>query len=233
MLQAVILAAGEGTRMRPLTIEKPKPLINVSGTPILSHIMGQLPHSVNGIVLVIEYKGGMIRKYYGDEFEGRPIEYVEQRERGTFGALASAEEYLTERFLVLNGDDLVFEADLKNLLRKRTAILAARHREAQNFGVISKTVIGAKLLGIEEQPERPRSNLVNTGAYVLTRGIFEYRQYATRRGDELLLTPAITAYAKDHPMDVVETNWWCPIGTPEAIPVAEQMLLRRERLDLD
>ncbi len=228
-MQAIILAAGKGTRMRPLTNDMPKPLIEVSGTPLLSHILDQLPPAITEIILVIDYLGEMIGHEYGFEFKGKPITYVWQipSGSGTFGALKAVKEQLgtklDRRVLILNADDLPCEPDLKALLKHRLGVLATPHKNPGQFGVISHDD-QMRLIAIDEQPAEPKSNLVNTGIYVLMTDVLDLEQYATRRGDELLLTPAVTELAQRHIIHVVPATFWIPVGTPEAILVAEAAL---------
>ena len=77
-MQAVIMAAGEGRRMRPLTLELPKPLIKVAGKPILEHILDALPPEIDEVILVVGYKADMVKQHFGDSYHGRHIRYVYQ-----------------------------------------------------------------------------------------------------------------------------------------------------------
>ena len=117
-MKAVILAAGEGTRLRPLTLETPHPLIQVAGKCIIERILESLPSSIDEVVLVVEYLKEKIESHLGDHFQSLKITYVPQgKMRGTYGALCSAKELLNERFLVLNGDDLHSKEELEQFIQ--------------------------------------------------------------------------------------------------------------------
>ena len=83
-MQCVILAAGKGTRLRPLTEKCPKPLVEVGGKTLLDHIVGALPSAVDELIIVTGYKGEMIREYCGKEFYGRKVTYIHQEEVNFF-----------------------------------------------------------------------------------------------------------------------------------------------------
>src|SRR3989344_5163908 len=108
-MKAVILAAGEGVRMRPLTLTQPKPMLKVRGQPLLEHIIRTLPVVVDELVIVVGYLQEQIRGYFGDHFGRFRITYVEQKKQfGTYSALESCREFLAdgEYFLMLYADDL-------------------------------------------------------------------------------------------------------------------------------
>lgn len=226
---AIIFAGGRGTRMGDLTDGNPKPALTVLETPIIGWIIEQLPIEITDVITVLGYKGKMIQALLGDEHDGRNIRYVWQNppNSGTFGAAKSVfvelGDAFPERVLFLNGDDIIRQSALKKLLRERMGVLTVIDPTPEKFGVVSRSRNG-RLLGIEEQPVRPRSHRIYTGAAVLTRKIFAYEHAATLRGEEQLLTPAITALAQDELIRVVDTERqsWFPIGTPEALQSAQQ-----------
>lgn len=223
-MQCVILAAGEGTRMRPLTLERPKPLTLVAGVTILDHIVSALPSEIDELVLVVSYKGDMIRAYCGDLFHGRRVIYVEQTDPkgGTADALFAARDVLHDRFLVMFGDDIHGAAALKEAVQQRFACLTARSETPERFGVIECNDDGT-LKSIVEKPEHPTTNFVNIGGFVLETDIFEHTAERSHLG-ELLLTDNITHYAQTHPMLVIEQSRWIPIGYPEDVEKAERIL---------
>ncbi len=225
-MQCVILAAGEGTRMRPLTLERPKPLIEVAGKPLIQHIVSALPPEITELVIIVGYKGEMIRTYCGEVFLGLPVTYIEQLnpKGGTADALFTARPVLHDRFLVLNGDDIQGAPALQKAVDCTNAILAAYSDTPERFGVVEPSEEGT-LKSIIEKPENPPSNLVNTGGFVISTEIFDC---ATEKSafNEYLLTDSINLYAKAHPMKIIGQDLWIPVGYPEHIAHAEAILLK-------
>ncbi|OGZ35018.1 MAG: hypothetical protein A3A94_02760 [Candidatus Portnoybacteria bacterium RIFCSPLOWO2_01_FULL_43_11] len=107
-MQAVILAAGQGIRLRPMTSFIPKCLLKVGKKPILEHTFSQLPNEIHEVIIVVGHLQEQIRKYFGRNFCGRPIRYIEQPEKlGTGHALFICKNSLEDKkFLVMMGDDL-------------------------------------------------------------------------------------------------------------------------------
>ena len=167
-MQCVILAAGKGTRMRPLTEHVPKPLIKVCGKPLLQHIAEALPSEIDEIILVVNYLEDQIRAYCGEEFCGRRVKYVTQANPagGTGDALRCAEPLLRGRFLFMYADDIHGAKTLKDVVSYPYAMLAAHSEEPQHFGVLELNDDGT-LKSIHEKPEVPPSNLINIGGMVL------------------------------------------------------------------
>src|SRR3989344_9593279 len=113
-MQAVILAAGRGTRMGKLTEEIPKPMLPLLGKPLLEWKLAMLPRTIDEVVLVVGYLEHRIQEYFGKQWKGRTLRYVYQKSlNGTGGALALTKEIARDRFLVTMGDDLYHPQDLK------------------------------------------------------------------------------------------------------------------------
>ncbi|MDP2593986.1 MAG: nucleotidyltransferase family protein [bacterium] len=222
-MQAVILAAGIGKRMRPVTLTRPKPLIEVAGTPLIEHVIEALPSIVDELIIIVGYKGAMIRTHLGPRHGSRAIRYVEQANpEGTAAALALARPFLSGRFLLMCADDIHGAPALAAAMRYPLAILAAFHAEPQKFGVIEMSAAGT-LLSFEEKPDVPKSDLVSTGAMVLDERVFAYPAPHHDNG-EYYLTSQVAALAEDAPVHVVRQDMWIPVGCPEDIPVAERLL---------
>lgn len=223
-MQCVILAAGEGTRMRPLTLALPKPLVPVCGKPILAHIVESLPSAVDELVIIIGYKGDMIREYCGEHFLGRPVTYVEQEnpKAGTADALFQARDVLREKFLVMYGDDIHGRDALLEVIAQPHGMLTAFSPTPEKFGVLEIHADGT-LSAIIEKPENPPSNLVNIGGFVLTPDIFTFQAELSVH-NEYLLTDCVTAYAEKYPVTVVTQDTWIPLGNPTDIERAEEIL---------
>ncbi len=223
-MQCVILAAGKGTRMRPLTEHIPKPLIKVCGKPILQHIIEALPAEIDEIVLVVSYLEEQIRAFCGEVFCGRKIQYVTQKNPagGTGDALLCAEPLLHDRFLFMYADDIHGGEALQKVVSYPYAMLATHSATPELFGVLELNPDGT-LATIYEKPTVPPSNLINIGGIVLDRKIFDYRVAPSSSG-EIYVTDMVTAFAKGNAVMVVEQSLWIPLGKPEDIAKAEAIL---------
>lgn len=224
-MQCVILCAGKGTRMRPLTEDTPKPLIEVCGKPILQHVVEALPDEVTDLVLVVGYLADQIKHECGDVYCGRRVQYVHQENfsGGTGDALLCAKDILKDRFLLLNADDVQGAAKLKEAVQAEHAIIAATSDHPEDFGVLVEKDDGT-LDGIIEKPKDPPSNLINTGGYVLDTHIFEYEVALSSDSGELYVTDMFTQYAQDYQVVIVQQDEWIPVGKPEDVATAEAIL---------
>jgi len=226
-MQSVILAAGKGTRMGELTKDTPKPMLRVQGKPLLEHHLGFLPDAVDEVIFVIGYLGEQIRAYFGDEWQGRKIRYVEQLElNGTAGAIHQVKDLIHGKFLVTMGDDFYVKEDLERLAAYPLAILGRRFDDAAAFGIMTKDE-NDNLLAVVERPHGFVSGLVNTAAYALTPEFFTYELVRISE-TEYGLPQTLAVMAKDVPVKVVEANGWCPVGKPEDIAVAERFIVEAE-----
>lgn len=218
-MHAVILAAGLGTRLRPLTDETPKPLIRVGGIPIIERTLAELPNTVREIVIIVGYRGDQIRDAIGETWEGRPVRYATQEElRGNGHAMHVARLLLGDRFLVLNGDDLYRRADLERLMEHDLGLLVRQLDSPVQSGAIICDEQG-RLMGIEE---RTFTTLVNIGAYMLDKNFWSYPLVPKAAGDsEYGLPQTLATMVKDHIVSVVRADFWMPVGTHEELAVAE------------
>jgi len=221
-MKAVVVAAGEGTRMRPLTAERPKPMLPVGGTPMLERVMSACEGVVDGYVLVVGYRADAIREHVGEEFRGLPVDYVEQDEQlGTAHAIGRAEEHVDERFLALNGD-VVFDPELVEQLAETgtTAIATMRVDDPTSYGVVGTDDAGdgrPRATSIVEKPDAPPSNLANLGLYAFDPVIFDYieRTGMSQRGEYEITESLEMLLSDDHPVAVVEHDGrWLDVGRP-------------------
>ena len=127
-MKAIILAAGSGKRMRPLTLDTPKPLLKIGGKTFLDHIFLALPPEIDEVVLVVGYLGEKIRAYCGDNFHGRKIHYAEGSSRGNAYSFLSAKPFFRkgEKFVVMYGDELVLKEELRRVLSHPYACFVMR-----------------------------------------------------------------------------------------------------------
>jgi len=217
--------------MRPLTLERPKPLIEVAGRPLIEHVLTALPPSVAEIIIIVGYKGEMIKSHLGAEHQGRPIRYVTQDVyNGTARALTLARPFLAGKFLLLAADDIHGAAALEAATTHPLALLVSEHSEPERFGVVIPTTEGT-LGEIVEKPEHPQGNLVSTGAMVLDTDIFSHEAERHTSG-EYYLTGPLGLLARARPIALVTQPLWIPVGRPEDIGPAEALLAAHTKTHL-
>lgn len=222
-MQCVILAAGLGKRMGELTKVRPKPLLEVCGKPLLQHIIEALPSAVHEIIIVVGYKGEMIREYFGEEFQGKKITYIEQVEQtGTAHALWLAKDLIKGRFLFLFADDIHGAQDFMRAISYTRSLLVCPVPNPERFGIVVRNPDGTLGSMIEKPTEAP-SNYASSGAMVLDEHIFEFPPETPLNG-EFYLTEVIQRYSVKYPIAVVEQSLWIPVGYPEDIEKAEKIL---------
>lgn len=211
-MDAVILCAGKGTRLLPLTENKPKPMLPVGGKPILEYIINKVENLVDNIYLVVKYKKDMIIDYFRDHPK---ITFVEQGAiDGTGYALLSARNYLGDEFLVINGD-IIFEDDLSGILSYENAMGLVEVENPENFGVVLLDREG-NVVEIEEKPKNPKSNLINGGVYKFQSDVLDILEdlEPSERG-EVELTDAIKELIRERRIKGVKLKgYWNDIGRP-------------------
>ena len=226
-MDGIILAGGAGTRMRPLTLDKPKPLLTLIDRPILAWSLLSLRGAVDRVLVVVHYLKEQIAAYMAAQDIFTDYLLVEQLPQplGTGHALLCCREHLTgDDFLVINGDDLYSAAALREMSRHDFGILSTQRDDYERFGVIVRDETGA-LLRIDEKPP-PGAYAAparcNIGAYKLTTAIFDYQPAKSERG-EFEITDFVSAAASDHAVAVVDSPFWLPIGDPAALAAAQSV----------
>ena len=236
-MKAVVLAAGEGVRLQPVTATRPKHLIRVGGKPILEYCFDALKASgIVEVIVVTHYMGDAIRQYFGDGEElGLKITYVEQAEMlGTGNAVSVVEPYVDGDFVLVYGDLLFVPEAVANVLKlyeaeKPAAVVAVVPVEKpESYGVV-EIAAGKTVKAIVEKPalgEAP-SNLANAGIYVFSKEVFDkLRQTKASVRGEWELTDALSLFIEDgksvlaaevskcdwldigRPWDLLEVNSW-------------------------
>lgn len=227
--QAIILAAGKGTRMEPLSCSQDKPFLEILGKSILEHNLEQLNGLVDKVILVIRPgdRGQAIIKKFGLKHKKTPIKYIVQKQAlGTGHAVNSAKHLLKEKFILLNGDDFYLKQDIKNVLKKFPCILAKEVKSPQFFGVLF--LLKNYLKEIEEKPKNPSSNLVNTGLYYLPVSILKFSIKKSSRG-EYEFTDHIKNFIKKEKLYCVKAEKWISVSFPWNILEASQDILSEEK----
>lgn len=229
---AVILAAGEGTRMRPLTYNRPKVMLPVVGKPILEHIIDSCVNAgVTRVLVVTGYHEDTVRLYFDNRALGAEIEFIRQEwQLGTADAINQARDFVHERFLVLNGDSLVSPSTLQHLIKRArvqsTVIAATKVSDPSNYGILE--VSGKKVSRIIEKPKTLHSDLANIGIYVFDPTIFGAIDKTTRSiRDEYEITDAIQLLIdqKEEVGYLHVDEPWIDVGRPWDLLRANELLL--------
>ncbi len=222
-MDAVILAAGLGTRLRPHTLQTPKPLLPVQGRPILDWGLAALPKAVDRVVVVVHYLADHVEKYLqGQKHFSQWATVFQEKPQGTGDALRMCRDKLTsDRFMVVNGDDLYGAADLAALAQFRAGLLVQPVDEPRLFGIAFMKPNGT-LDRLVEKPNLDGRFPANTGAYLFPKEVFEIELKLSARG-EYEITDYVSALAARGPFHVVEAKFWLPIGTTEVWQKAQTM----------
>ncbi len=234
-MQVVVLAAGQGTRLRPLTETKPKGMVEVNDKPILTHCFEQVVDlGADEIVVVVGYKKEAIIDHYGDQFQGVPITYAHQREQlGLAHALLCVEEHIEGDFMLMLGDN-IFDANLEDVIRRHNedradAVFLTEEvpwEEASRYGVCNTNAYG-EITEVVEKPDEPESNLVMTGFYTFTPAIFHACKLVqpSNRGEYELSEAVDLLIRSGRTIDAFRIDGWrIDVGYPEDRQRAEERL---------
>ncbi len=234
-MEAVVLAAGKGTRLRPLTEDKPKGMVEVDDKPILTHCFEQVVElGANKLIVVVGYMKEKIIDHYGDEFEGTPITYAHQREQlGLADALLTVEDNVDGDFMLMLGDN-IFDANLQDVIRRHQedradAVFLTEKvpwEEASRYGVCNTNAYG-EITEVVEKPDEPESNLVMTGFYTFTPAIFHACKLVqpSDRGEYELSEAVDLLIRSGRTIDALRLDGWrIDIGYPEDRGEAERQL---------
>ena len=222
-MKAVILAAGEGTRLSPLTNVRPKPMLPVANRPVLEHVVTAVADAgVEEVVLVVGYKRERIQSHFGDgDAFGVDVTYaVQETQLGTGHALLQAERFVGEDFLVLNGDKVVGPDVVAALVERRdatgdTAMAVADVDEPELYGVVEAA--DGTVTDLTEKPPagEAASSIVNAGAYAFGPDVFAAVRRTESRAGELSLVAALQDYMVDHPIQQVRYDGpWMDVTRP-------------------
>jgi mannose-1-phosphate guanylyltransferase len=221
-MQALILVGGEGTRLRPLTSTVPKPVVPLVDRPFIAYMLEWLKrHGVDDVIMSCGFLATSVHNVLGDgSAYGIRLRFVEEPEpRGTAGALKYAEEFLDERFLMLNGD-VLSDMDL--------TAQVAQHQQTGAVGTLALVPVADpsayglvrlhednSVKGFLEKPSADQidTNLISAGAYVLERSVLDLIEEGRNVSIEREIWPQLVGnglYAYPH-----EHAYWLDIGTPQ------------------
>jgi mannose-1-phosphate guanylyltransferase len=220
-MQALILAGGEGTRLRPLTSTIPKPVVPLAGRPFIAYMLDWLRgHGVEEAILACGFMAGQVREVLGDGSGlGIGLEYVQEpKPLGTGGALKYAEDLLHDRFLMLNGDvltdiDLAAQLEQHENTGARATLALVEVEDPSAYGLVRLAADHS----VRDFAEKPASAdppyLINAGVYVLERDVLEeIAPVGTPSSIEREVFPRLIGHGLfGHPA----RGYWLDIGTPE------------------
>jgi len=243
-MQAVVLAAGKGTRLQPLTDDKPKVLVEVNGTPLIQDVFDNLIDAgATELVVIVGYKAEQIIDRYGDEYDGVPITYAHQREQlGLAHAILQAEPHVDGDFMLMLGDN-VFRGNLGDVTNRQqedradAAFLVEEvpYEEASRYGVLDTNEYG-EVVEVVEKPDDPPSNLVMTGFYTFTPAIFHacHLVQPSDRGEYELPDAIDLLIQSGRTIDAIRLDGWrVDVGYPEDRDRAEERLDELSEEDAD
>ncbi|MBM4072887.1 MAG: nucleotidyltransferase family protein [Planctomycetes bacterium] len=221
-MDAVILAAGLGTRLRPHTLHTPKPMLPVQGRPILDWMLAALPSDIDRLLVVVHHLAGQVEDYLRSQTRFKDwLTVFQDQPRGTGDALRRCREHIrSDRMLVINGDDLYGAADLAALAHCPAGLLVHPVDEPRRYGIAFLRADGT-LEKLVEKPDLDGRRLANTGAYLFPASVFDIELSLSPRG-EYEITDYVSTLAARQPVTVVEAQYWLPIGTEEAWNAAQR-----------
>ena len=230
-MKAVILAAGKGARLLPITETIPKVLVEVNGRPFLWYVLKQMNSiGIHDICLVIGYKGEMVRQFLRDNHFR--AECVEQKElKGTGDAVRCVKEFVGDSsFIVYYGDNLFSGRDLQRFVQDDhlTYIGGVEVSQPERYGVL--LLEKEYLREIKEKPVEFFGNVVNAGLYKCTPDVFPIiEQLKLSPRGEIEFTDAITALATERKVKVLKLDdYWLDLGKKEDIGRIERFLQMRD-----
>jgi mannose-1-phosphate guanylyltransferase len=180
-MEAIILAGGFGTRLRPLTYTRAKSLLPILNKPMISYLIENLPKVVNKIIIAVNYRKNQIENYFKENNFGKEIIVNDEpKPLGTGGAVKFAEKHITDRFLVLNSD-IICSLDLNKMIKfheknnSASTISLWPVENVTEFGVADIRHNG-NIIGFIEKPkqEDAPSNFINAGAYLLEPEVLDF-----------------------------------------------------------
>jgi len=245
-VKAVILAAGEGIRLRPLTLTRPKHLISMCGKPLLEHILESLKAAgLNQALIVVYYMADRLQQFFGDGSKfGMELKYkLQEGVRGTADAAGLAKSYVDEDFLLIYGDLVVTPDIMKKVIsfhdgKKPAATMAVAPVEhPEHYGIVKLDDPHVTDIVEKPGPEGAPTNLANTGIYILSPEIFEkMEQTPSSKRDEREITDSLKLLIQQkRPVLAVRipSEEWLDVGRPWDLLEANQRILSRMELTLE
>ncbi|TYT63543.1 bifunctional sugar-1-phosphate nucleotidylyltransferase/acetyltransferase [Natrialba swarupiae] len=213
-MKAVVLAAGEGTRIRPLSTAVPKPMLPVADRPLAAHTVdAAVDAGADEIVLVVGYESETVEEHFGSRYRNVPVSYAHQTEQaGTAHAVNTAREHLDGPFAVLNGDNLYDPDAIEQLFDACPAVCAVEVDDPRQYGVLSTT--DGTVTDIVEKPADPPTNLANAGAYAFPAEARRWLDVPASERGEHEITDVLARVIGEYSVTPITTDRWMDVGRP-------------------
>jgi len=227
-MKCVVLAAGEGKRMHPLTYTRPKVMLPIANKPILEwNLINAIAAGIKEFIFVVGYKSEMVRDYFenGEKWNIN-IEYINQgKALGTAHAISMVENFADD-CIVLCGDTIFGEGDIKSIVKKETSMGILEVKHPEEYGIVETK--GKHVLKIYEKTEQPFSNIINAGIYHFNGKIFEYIKKTKKsvRG-EYEITDSINMLLKKDTMEGIFLKEWRDVVYPWHLLDANEDMLKK------
>jgi mannose-1-phosphate guanylyltransferase/phosphomannomutase len=237
-MKAIIMAGGEGSRLRPLTCARPKPMVPIVNRPCMEHIVSLLrSQEIREIGVTLQYLPEEIRNYFGDgkDFGVNLHYYIEDVPLGTAGSVENAASFLDETFIVISGD-AVTDCSLQEAVafhKERGALVTIVLTEVTcplEYGVVITTKEGRITRFLEKSGwEEVFSDQVNTGIYILEPEVLDYIEANQQVDFSKDVFPKLLAMGKDMYAIVIKGKYWCDIGMTHTKVIQGIHMVQRSR----
>ena len=227
-MKAVILAAGEGKRLRPFTETMPKVMLPIANKPMLEHVFDAVKKTkIDEIVLVVGYKKEVIMDYFKYYKDIKITYIVQDKQLGTAHALLQAKKHIKEPFIVLAGDNIIDSQSIQNLIddKSKYSILIKEHTHPSKYGVVF--IEKQNLKKIVEKPKEDIGKFISTGIYKLQKDIFKKITELSEQGKHDLSTVIQTLLKDNINFNTIKTESWMDIVYPWDLIEVNQKIMEK------
>ncbi len=225
-MKAVILAAGEGKRLRPFTETLPKVMLPVANKPVLEYVIDAVKASgITDIILVVGYKKEVIMEHFKDYHEPKITYVTQDKQLGTSHALLQAKDYIDDSFIVISGDNIIDQTSISKLINdtSKYSMLIKEHPYPSKYGVVF--IEKYKLKGIIEKPKEEVGKFISIGIYKLPKSIFKNIEELASDGIYALSTVIQSIIDQGETINTITADLWMDIVYPwDLIHLNESMI---------
>jgi len=227
-MKCVILAAGEGKRMHPLTYTRPKVMLPIANKPLLEYnLLNAIAAGFKEFIFVVSYKSEMVRNYFGNGKKWKvKIDYINQGEpKGTAHAIGIVEKFVDE-FIVLCGDTIFGKDDIQNISKKKNSMGLFKIENPTEYGIVEAK--NDKVVKIYEKMSEPFTDIINAGIYHFSKDVFDFIRKTNKslRG-EYEVTDTLNVMAKKVGINSVMLKQWRDVVYPWHLLDANEEILKK------